>query len=71
MIAPIRLPDAWIPEKIRLLGKARRIVAAMLLGPPQSAAVEPPKLASGKAWLFAVWVLLVTGSYVWAIVGKW
>jgi len=71
MIAPIRVPDPWAPEQTRLLRKARRIVAAMLLGPPAPAPAETPKLAGWKAWLFAGWTLAVATAYVWSLLAKW
>ncbi len=67
MIAPLRLPDPWVPEKVRVLRKARRIVAAMLLDPPPLSVPEQPKIAAWKAWLFAGWVLSVVVIYLWAM----
>jgi hypothetical protein len=64
------MPDAWAPEKTRLWRKARRIVAAMLLGPPTPTPAEPPPLAAWKAWLFAAWVLGTVSAYVWAMLAK-
>lgn len=70
MIAPIHMPDPWAPEKVRVLRKARRIVAAMLFGPPTPTTAEPPPLAAWKGWLFAAWVVGVTAVYVWAMLRK-
>jgi hypothetical protein len=71
MIAPIRVPDPWAPEQTRLLRKARRIVAAMLLGSDSPVPAEMPKLAGWKAWLFAGWTLAVAAAYVWSLVVGW
>lgn len=70
MIAPIQPPDPWVPEKLRLLRKARRIVAAMLLAPPKPKPPPACHLAPWKQWLFVGWVVVVSAAYVWTMFGK-
>jgi len=63
----LRVPDPWVPEKIRVLRKARRIVAAMLLGPPSSQTPEEPKIVGWKAWVFAAWAAALVVLYLTAM----
>lgn len=69
MIAPLRLPDATAAEEARRLREARRVVASALLGARDGAGDRPRRITAWKAWLFAIWVAVVTGMYLASMLG--
>ena len=61
MIAPIRQSKA--PPKTRMMQHARHLVAATLLRRRSGPAEAVPPVPAWRAWLFAAWVVVVTGVY--------
>lgn len=67
MIAPLREPTPVKPPAASLpLRQARRAVATMLFDKlPQLVDVPLPTIRAWKAWLVALWVLIVVVAYFW------
>ena len=73
MIAPLResAPVETPPRASSHLREARRAVATMLFEKlPQLAASPLPAVRAWKAWLFALWAVLVVAIYFW-LAGNW
>jgi hypothetical protein len=64
VIAPLREPsrERGGTKSAAALRRARRLVAAALLSSRESDAVR--QVVSWKAWLFALWVIVVCTYYV-------
>jgi len=67
LIAPIRGSQQDPPSTG--IQRARRAVAAMLLDIHKHHADEPPALAHWKAWVLALWVVVVLAAYTWSMLG--
>ena len=61
MIAFYRQTDG--PTSTTAVRRARRLVASSLLEQESHPACSTPPVATWKAWLFAAWVVVVTGFY--------
>jgi hypothetical protein len=70
MIAPLRETEYPTDPRSKLFVRARRAVAAALLCEPR----EPnlvPQVAGWKAWMFALWTVVVAASSIGMIWGWW
>jgi len=69
MIAPLGRTDSERAKRRRRLHGAHRLVASVLLAHASEPTENAPPVAAWRAWLFAGWVLLVTGVYSAAMLG--
>ncbi len=69
MIAPIRETETR-PRSARLR-HAHRVVASTLLGKPRHVDENAPPVARWKAWVFTVWVVVVTAVYAGYMLRVW
>lgn len=70
MIAPLRPPYETRGARLRReqLSRARRLVAAVLLGARGSSAATPT-MSAWQAWLLTFWAVLVCACYLLAMLG--
>ncbi len=69
MIAPLASSDAQATEAGRHLRPVRRLIASMFLKPEPGPAGSLPPARAWRAWLFAAWVVSVTGFYFATMLG--
>ncbi|MHC4179242.1 MAG: hypothetical protein ACYSWU_17150 [Planctomycetota bacterium] len=61
MIAPIQSPEASAPSPgIR---RARHLVASTLLRPRSRPPDSGPSVPAWRAWLFTIWVVVISAAY--------
>jgi hypothetical protein len=63
MIAPIKDLDPKTTGQRGRLKEAYRTIAATFLPGDHHATDDPPPIGRVRAWLFAGWVVIVTGVY--------
>jgi nitroreductase len=69
MIAPLGQTERETVQTRRHLWRARRLVASMFLEHEPAPRDNAPPVAAWQAWVFAGWVVLVTGVYFATMVG--
>ena len=69
MIAPLDQMDAETVETRRRLKQARRLVASTLFKHRAEPTVPASPISAWSAWLFAGWVVIVTGIYFATMLG--
>jgi len=63
MIAPLRETDPDTVHASPHLREAHRFVASTLLSPQADSGRDAPPVPAWKAWLFTVWVVVITAAY--------
>ena len=63
MIAPIKQVETKARGRRGRLKDAYRSIAATFLPADRGATDDPPPVSPVRAWLFAGWVVIVTGIY--------
>jgi hypothetical protein len=69
MIAPLKSSHSAGSERSRGLREAHRWVASTFLPDRSSSKDRAPRVAPWKAWVFAVWVVVVTVVYFMNLLG--
>ena len=71
MIVQVHKPDPKNVERFDRLRRARRIVALTFFARDRQSGETTPPIAAWRAWLFAGWVVLVSGAYFARMLGLW
>ena len=69
MIAPLRRASTETIELRGRLRRARRVVASAFFNRDRKPPENAPPISAWRAWLFAGWVVIVTGAYFAATLG--
>jgi len=69
MIAPLRLPETTTSERYGRLREAREYLATTVIDGAHED--RGPAVASRKAWMLVVWMVVATALYATSMLGWW